>query len=273
MYVHTMNAALRNLWYDMYEKRRIKWARNVPAGPAGRVAVIIPTYNRADLLESRALPSVMNQTYQDLQIIVANHGSTDRTHMVIYDAWDADPRVTWVDVPRTKTYPPTALNHWYAGPVHPMNAALQMVDAEFIARIDDDDEWTPDHIERSVRFARDGGHEFVSSQYAIHEADGQEYVIGHDGEDPPAGGTQTWLWMSYLRFMKWNPDCWKNEVNKVNDTDLVHRFRRAGVRMGYMKGVGCIIRPRPGEKFVGSRAYLDNTEGVEERYSFDARKG
>ena len=73
------------------------------------------------------------------------------------------------------------------------------------------------------------------------------------------GGTQTWLYRGYLKFMKYNPDCWRKKWNKVNDTDLQERMVNAGVRIGYLDEITAHVRPRPGETEVGLRAYLDNT--------------
>ena len=46
------------------------------------VSVIIPTYNRANLIK-RSVESVLNQTYKNLELIIVDDGSTDNTKEVI----------------------------------------------------------------------------------------------------------------------------------------------------------------------------------------------
>ncbi|WP_040424726.1 glycosyltransferase family 2 protein [Agromyces subbeticus] len=56
------------------------------------VSIVIPAYNNADYL-GETLDSVLNQTYRDLEVIVADHASTDATWDVMQRYVD-DPRVT-----------------------------------------------------------------------------------------------------------------------------------------------------------------------------------
>src|SRR5690606_29369756 len=148
------------------------------------------------------------------------------------------------------------------GPVVAANVALTKIRGQWIARNDDDDVWLPDHLEKLLRFARAHDYEFVSSSY-VTIIDGEERVIDASKDDPPIGGTQTWLYRSYLKFMRYNINCWRKAWNRVNDTDLQERFVDAGVRCGYLEDVTTIITPRPGETQVGSKAYLGNPQKYE----------
>ncbi len=266
----------RATWYAATEPGRLRIARALYGceydpdeflygGDYPLISVYIPTFNRRDLLMTRALPSILAQTYRNLEVIVANHGSTDGTDDHIRWRTVGEERLELLEVPRRQTYPPTARNHWLAGPVEPANAALDVCRGSWTARCDDDDSWTPDHIEKLLRFAQYGNFEFVSSAYRTHEK-----TVPHDGETPPIGGVQTWLYRSYLRFMKFNPDCWRKRDgdNAVNDTDLADRFRKAGVRIGHLNEVTAVVLPRPGETVIGLKAYQRDTAETERCLAF-----
>mgnify|MGYP001578867035 CR=1 FL=1 len=250
----------RALWYR-HEAVRLRFERLralPPHLPHALVSVIIPTHNRVDLLFDRALPSAQRQSYDNLEIIVAAHGCTDNTVAAVQaHAHErrtyGDRRLRIVVVPRVVTYPPTRENHWFAGPVDPLNAALKVCRGGWIARLDDDDEWTVDHIESLLTFASCHDFEFVSSAHRTHMG----LVSPYDVDGVEVGGCQTWLYRSYLRFMRYNPDCWRKRWNRVNDTDLQARFRAAGVRMGYLPEVTAVVLPRPGKRSVGLAAYFE----------------
>ncbi len=142
-----------------------------------------------------------------------------------------------------------------------------MVRGRWIARIDDDDTWTEDHLEVLLPFALDGAYEFVSSS-VIEMRYGKQKMIDQKDDYPRIGGTQTWLYRSYLKFFKYNINCWRKSWNRVNDTDLRDRMFRAGVRMGFLDQVTCHILPRPGEDTIGLDAYRNSDTEKLDHYKF-----
>lgn len=261
-------SAARAAWYRAYEPARLRYERRMlspidevwgwaDANPL--ISVIIPTHNRCELLTTRALPSVLNQTYRNIEVLVCAHGCTDGTADYVAPG-------SLIEVPRRPTYPPTAENHWFAGPVDPLNAGLKAARGGWIARIDDDDVWEPHHLENALRLAQRGNYEFVSAAHETHEGEVDPYVV--DGV--AIGGCQTWLYRSYLKFMTYNPDCWRKSWNRVNDTDLQDRMVKAGVRMGYLDEVHAKILPRPGETEIGLKAYKADPAKAEAKFAFTA---
>ncbi|MFH1304874.1 MAG: glycosyltransferase family 2 protein [Candidatus Omnitrophota bacterium] len=217
------------------------------------VSVYVPTYNRGDILMERAVPSVLAQTYKNFEFIIVGDHCTDNTEELVSRI--DDPRMRFYNLPERKyRYPETAENHWFAGPVVPANKALELVRGMWIARIDDDDTWTEDHLEVLLRFAQKEGHEFVSAAY-VEERHGRRKIINGENEVPRIGGPQTWLYRSYLKFFEYNINCWRKSWNRVNDTDLRDRIYRSGVRMGFLDRVMAHVLPRPGEETIGLDAY------------------
>ncbi|MGQ9926372.1 MAG: glycosyltransferase family 2 protein [Chloroflexaceae bacterium] len=99
-----------------------------------RVSVIIPTYNRADLLP-QTIESCLAQTYADLEIIVVDDGSTDNTAEVIARY---GPRVMYLRQDQQGV--PRARQH-----------GLQHALGEYITFLDSDDLMLPTKIERQAQ--------------------------------------------------------------------------------------------------------------------------
>lgn len=230
------------------------------------ISVCVPTYNRAALLIERAVTSVLAQTYKNFELIIVGDSCTDNTSELLSKI--DDPRLKFVNLSkRQRRYPISVENHWFVGGSVPANKALDLAKGQWIARNDDDDIWTPDHLETLLRFAQKGNWEFVSASY-IAERHGKRIIVDAKDENPRIGGVQTWLYRSYLKFMKYNPECWRKSWNRVWDTDLQDRIYRAGVRMGFLDQVVAYVLPRPGESTVGLEAYKLSEKDKLEQYKF-----
>ncbi|MDX1621346.1 MAG: glycosyltransferase family A protein [Nitriliruptorales bacterium] len=114
------------------------------------MSVVVPTRDRLSLLR-RAVESVRSQTFDDLEIIVTDDGSSDGTI-----EWALD-QAAPLRLVRT-TAPPGS------GPGPTRNRALEEARGELIAFLDDDDTWTPDKLAVQVHWLdANPGHGFVFS--------------------------------------------------------------------------------------------------------------
>lgn len=105
-----------------------------------RVSVVIPTYNRAATLQ-RAIDSALDQTIEDLEVVVVDDGSTDTTRSMLAEI--GDPRVRPV-------YHATNRGANVA-----RNTGIANARGEYVAFLDSDDEWHPEKLERQFE-ALDG---------------------------------------------------------------------------------------------------------------------
>jgi glycosyltransferase involved in cell wall biosynthesis len=232
---------------------------------SGLVSVLIQTYNRVDILFDRAIQSILKQTYQNYEIIIIDDGSVDGTYNRIIEF--NHPKIKVYKNSRKKyRYPNKAIYHWFAGPVSALNFGLKFCNGQYIARIDDDDIWTDDHLSKLVSFLEKNKYEFVYSHLKVKMSISEDESI-ITNEPDPLGNTCTWLYKSYLKKFKINIHCWRKTKNRVNDVDVHDRFFKAGVKIGYLNEVTSIYLPRPNEHYSGSKAYINNSDLVESTYS------
>jgi len=99
------------------------------------VSAVINTFNRCKLV-GRAIQSVTNQTYQNLEIIVIDANSSDDTEQVVRSF--SDERVVYY---RSSTSEISTC----------VNTGFRMAKGKYLALLDDDDEWLPQKIEKQVQ--------------------------------------------------------------------------------------------------------------------------
>ena len=103
-----------------------------------RVSVIIPTYNRAALVQE-AVASVLAQTYRDFELLVVDDCSTDATREALA-AWGGEIQVLRLPARR--------------GVSVARNAGIAAARGEWLAFLDSDDLWLPEKLARQMAFVQ-----------------------------------------------------------------------------------------------------------------------
>ncbi len=101
------------------------------------VSVIIPAYNAEDFIRA-TLESVLSQTYKNIEVIVVDDGSRDRTVEIVECFAARDNRVILIQQVNS-------------GVAAARNCAIQKSKGEYIAPIDADDIWFPKKLEKQVQ--------------------------------------------------------------------------------------------------------------------------
>jgi glycosyltransferase involved in cell wall biosynthesis len=101
------------------------------------VSVILPVFNGEEFLGD-AIESALMQTYRNIEILIIDDGSTDRSRMIADTYAARDARVRVIAQPNS-------------GVARARNRGISAARGEFIAPLDADDLWAPTKIERQVR--------------------------------------------------------------------------------------------------------------------------
>ncbi len=125
------------------------------------VSAIIPTYRRPREIE-RSVNSVLAQTWRPLELIVIDDGSGDETPQVLRSfearAKAADVTYQWATVPNGG-----------AGPAR--NAGMQRATGDYLAFLDDDDEWVPEKT--SIQVAAMQAQPQAGASFGLYVHDGE----------------------------------------------------------------------------------------------------
>ncbi len=127
------------------------------------VSIIIPAYNCGKYL-GQAIDSVLNQTYLNIEIIIADDGSTDNTRSVFDKCvlGNSD-----------------KISYFYQknkGPASARNLGLKNAHGEYIAFLDADDLWKPEKLEKSINFLKENGFDWICTAMIKDTGDGNQTV-------------------------------------------------------------------------------------------------
>jgi glycosyltransferase involved in cell wall biosynthesis len=110
------------------------------------ISIIIPTFNRPELLLERALSSAFGQSYPNIEVLVVMDGPDPLTQAALSGIHDS--RLRPMVLPEN------------AGASHARNVGVNAARGEWVAFLDDDDEWQPDKLSRQLERALKSSHAF-----------------------------------------------------------------------------------------------------------------
>lgn len=121
------------------------------------ISVIIPSYNRSRTIR-RSMESVLNQTYQDIELIVVDDCSTDDTRAVVESVQDSRVRYFCLDHNQ--------------GACAARNKGIELARGEYIAFQDSDDAWVPEKLEIQLKKMSEAGADVCFCRKQIFDEDG-----------------------------------------------------------------------------------------------------
>lgn len=150
------------------------------------VSVIMPTYNDEKYVKA-AIESILEQTLDDLELIIVNDGSTDRTREVIVQI--TDPRIKFID------------NRENRGRPYARNCGLEIAKGKYIAVMDADDIALPDKLSKQYRYMEDNPNITCCGTFVKVLRGTRVYSSSHivDPDELQA----TMLWCSPLAHSTW----------------------------------------------------------------------
>ncbi|AGK95883.1 glycosyltransferase family 2 protein [Clostridium pasteurianum] len=134
------------------------------------VSVVIPTYNRKDIIE-RAVNSVLNQTYKNIEIIIVDDNSNDGTEDLVSKVYSKLKNIKYI---RHETN---------RGGNAARNTGLKYSSGKYIAFLDSDDEWFPEKLEKQLLLMHEKKADLVYTDYILfNEKTKEEHVFNNSSK-------------------------------------------------------------------------------------------
>ncbi|WP_418154733.1 glycosyltransferase family 2 protein [Actinoalloteichus caeruleus] len=182
--------------------------------PEATVVVVIPTYRRPGRLLA-AVRSALGQTVRDVAVLVVDDGGGE------VGTLPPDPRLRLIRLGR---------NHGSCGLAR--NVGIRLSRSPFVAFLDDDNTWRPDHLERALRALREEpGPGLAYTAVRRLRADGSQLdIIGREF-DRRAHTDDSWadsnsIVVTRSPLVRFDPWARPRSVNPKEDWELVHRLSR-----------------------------------------------
>jgi glycosyltransferase involved in cell wall biosynthesis len=229
------------------QRRRLRELRADPSyelpytEPDPLISVVMRTYQDYHLMRDRSIPSVLVQTYHNFEIVIVGDAAPEDARIVA-ESFD-DPRIRFSNLPYRGPYPEDPAARWRASGTPAYNEAVQLARGLWIAPLDADDAFRPQHLERLLELAREQRLELAYSRQRVHAGkDGcvqsvpgipDVDVVGRFPPEHGEFGVQSTLYHHGLgRIFEF--ELADAVLGLPNDWGLCVRMMEAGVRMGML---------------------------------------
>lgn len=128
----------------------------------GKVSVIVPIFNQVEYLE-KTIPSILCQTYDNIEVVLVNDGSKDDSLAIINKLKDRDSRITVID----------KLN---GGLIDATIAGVEKSTGDYLVFMDPDDHIGQDYIQVFMDYLAAAGHEIDFVAMGFYTDDGEGNV-------------------------------------------------------------------------------------------------
>lgn len=124
-----------------------------------KVSVITASYNASRFIEE-TIKSVLDQTYDNLELIIVDDCSTDNTEEIVKKYMKLDSRVKFYKLEKN------------SGAAVVRNKALEKAKGRFIAFLDSDDVWDREKLEKQINFMKNNNYGFSFTSYRLMNENG-----------------------------------------------------------------------------------------------------
>lgn len=126
------------------------------------VSIVMPAYNCEKYIRE-AINSVLNQTYQNWELLVIDDGSKDKTSYIIKEFENKDSRIRYIK------------NEKNMGVSATRNRGIFIASSEWIAFLDSDDMWEKTKLEKQIKMAEEKSAEFLFTGSSYINEEGKPY--------------------------------------------------------------------------------------------------
>ena len=171
-----------------------------------KVTIIVPVYNLCNYI-SKCINSIMSQTYEDIEIIIVNDGSTDNSISEINKLASTDNRIIVIDKKNE-------------GVSVARNIGIERATGKYIMFVDGDDWIDHDMVEKLVNKAEETNSDFVGGGFVFEDIDINKKRFSPDGFYPVIfEGKEVfknYLCGRYIWSSVWGGIYLKETINKNN---------------------------------------------------------